>query len=331
VYNHRSGEQRLQPAVVKETLMESQTWTLLVAEDNETEYARIEGWLAGRGQALLKQAPSYEAALELLLRNECTAALVDCGLGGRRGLDLIRAAIAKGCQVPCVALAETVDAAAEAAARAAGAADLLPMSEVTPLLLERSLRYAVDRAQLLTMVRTLTIYDELTGLYNLRHLKHLMREEINRSQRYGRHISLVLIDIDHFEEVNSAYGPQVGDEVLQHVAHFLRNRVRWLDRIGRYGGDEFAILVPETFSTEALEMTARLRGIVRAPFKLRTGTDETQIAVTLSLGVAELPGDADTADGLVEKAAEALKAAKERGGDGAVQYFALKDGAAKGA
>ena len=311
--------------------MESKAWSLLVAEDDDGEYARIEGWLAGRGPVQLTRASSVDTALELLLRNEATAALVDSGLGGQRGLDLIRSAIAKGCQVPFVALAAAADADSEAAARAAGAADCLPKPEVTPILLERSLRYAVDRAQLLTMVRTLTIYDELTGLYNLRQLKLLMREEINRSQRYGRHISLVLIDIDHFDAVNSAYGPQVGDEVLQYVARFLRNRVRWLDRVSRCGGDEFAILLPETFSTEALDMTERLRGIARTPFKLHAGPDEKQIALTLSLGVAELPGDADTADALFEKASQALKSAKDHGGDGAVQYFALKDAAAPGA
>jgi two-component system, cell cycle response regulator len=305
--------------------MESGTWKLVLVEDDEGKYAQIQTWFAGRLSADVKRVAAYDAALELLGRNEATVALVDWDLGGQRGLDLVRAAIARGCKMPFILLAETVSAEVESAARAAGAADCLPHSAITPFWLERTLRYAVDREQLLTMVRALTIYDELTGLYNMRQLKHLMLEEISRSQRYGRHISLVIIDIDHFEAVNSAYGHVVGDEVLQFVAQFLRDKVRSLDRIARYGGDEFAILLPETFSSEAYDMTERLRTIIATPFTLRSGpAADKPITLAFSLGVAELPGDAETSDVLIEKAVEALQAAKHRGGNAAVQYFTLK-------
>ena len=324
MYNSAGPSAAVLPALRRETAVESGTWTLVVAEDDEAQFARIQGWFAGHLPSHLKRVASYDAALELLVRNEATAALVEWNLGGQRGLDLVRAALAKGCRLPFILLSDTVNAEAETAARAAGAADCLPKSEITPLWLERALLYAIDRAQLLAMVRALTIYDELTGLYNMRQLKHLILEEISRSQRYGRHISLVIIDIDHFAVVNSTYGHLVGDAVLQNVARLLRNKVRWLDRLARYGGDEFAILLPETFSSEALDMAERLRALAGVPYVVQRGAVEKEIALTFSLGVAELPGDADTADALIEKAAKALQAAKQNGGNCAVQYISLK-------
>ncbi len=302
--------------------MDSGVWKLLLAEDDDTDYGRLQAWFAEGGlHAEVKRLPTFETALEALGRNDAMAALVEYRLGGQRGPDLVRAALAKGCKVPIVLLAEAVSPEMEAKARAAGAADCLPKPLVTPFLLERALRYAIDRAQLLAMVRELTIHDELTGLYNMRELKRLMIEEIGRSQRYGRHISLVLLDIDRFETINATYGHQVGDQVLRHVAHYLREKVRALDRVGRYGADEFAILLPETFSTEAYDMTERLRRISVNPFTTGTGR---LIPLTFSVGVAELPGDAEVSEGLIERAGDALQAAKQRGGDCTVQYYTLK-------
>jgi two-component system, cell cycle response regulator len=302
--------------------MQNATWKLLLAEDDEKEYQRLQVWFAEGGiHAEVKRVTTYEAALEAMVRNDVTAALVDYRLSGNRGSDLVRAAAAKGSKVPLILLFDVVSAELEARAREAGAADCLPKAQITPLLLERTIRYAVDRMQLLTMVRELTVQDELTGLYNMRELKHLMVEEISRSQRYGRHISLVMVDLDHFDQINVAHGHLVGDQVLQYVAQFLREKVRSLDRLARYGSDEFAILLPETFSSEAFDMTERLRRVSVRPFILPPGKE---IPITFSLGVAELPGDAETSDTLIEKALEALRIAKQQGGNCTVQYYTLK-------
>jgi two-component system cell cycle response regulator len=302
--------------------MENGAWKLVLADDDEAESARLQTWFTqGEVHAEVKQAVTYDAALELLGRNDATAGLVDYHLNGNRGPDLVRAAIAKGCRVPLILLAEAVTPDMETRAREAGAADCLPKTQLTPLLLERAIRYAVDRTQFLTMVRELTIHDELTGLFNMHELRRLVLEEIARSQRYGRHISLVIIDIDHFEAVNAAYGHLEGDKVLQYVAQYLRDKVRALDRIARYGSDEFAILMPETFSSEAFDMTERLRQIAARPFITAQGK---HIPLSFSLGVAELPGDAEGSEVLIEKALEALRVAKQRGGNCTVQYYTLK-------
>jgi two-component system, cell cycle response regulator len=304
--------------------MENATWKLLLAEDDEKDYQRLLAWFAEGGvRAEVKRVSTYDAALEVLVRNDVTAALVDDRLSGNRGADLARAAAAKGSKVPLILLLDEPNPEREVRGREAGAADCLPQAQVTPLLLERTIRYAVDRVQLLTMVRELTTQDELTGLYTMRELKHLMLEEISRSQRYGRHISLVVVDVDHFDSINVKYGHLVGDQVLQYVAEFLREKVRSLDRVARYGGDQFAILLPETFSSEAFDMTERLRRVATRPFALVTEPGR-ELALTFSLGVAELPGDAETSEVLIEKALEALQVAKQQGGNCTVQHYTLK-------
>jgi two-component system cell cycle response regulator len=302
--------------------MLSPTWRLLIAEDDDTEYQRLQAWFVEGGpRAEVKRVATYEAALDALARNDVTAALLDYRLGGNRGADLARAAVARGCKVPLIVLCDDWSPELEASTRAAGAADCLPKAQVTPLLLERVIRHVVDKAQLLTMLGELAIQDELTGLYNMRELKHLLVEEISRSQRSGRHVSLVIADLDRFDEVNTTYGQEVGDQVLQAAAQFLREKVRALDRVARYGSDEFALLLPETFSSEAFDLTERLRRASARPFMLAQGRE---VSVSFSLGVAELPGDAETAEALIERALDALHAAKRQGGNCAVQYYTLK-------
>ncbi len=298
------------------------SWRLLIVEDDDAEYQRLQTWFGEGGpQAEVKRVTTYEAALAALARADVTAALLDNRFGGNRAASLVREAVAKGCTAPLIVVCDDWSPELEASLRAAGAADCLPKAQVTPLLLERLIRHAVDKAQLLTMLDELTTQDELTGLYNMRELKHLLVEEISRSQRYGRHVSLVMADLDHFDRVNTTYGQAVGDQVLQAVAQFLREKVRALDRVARYGRDEFALLLPETFSSEAFDLTERLRRAATRPFMLTGGREVT---VSFSLGVADLPGDAETADALIQKALDALHAAKQQGGNCAVQYYTLK-------
>ena len=302
--------------------MQRPSWRLLIAEDDDAEYQRLQAWFGEGGpQAEIKRAAGYEAALDALAQSDVTAALVDYRLGGNRGVDLVRDAVTRGCTVPFIVLCDDCSPELEASARAAGAADCLPKAQVTPLLLECAIRHAVDKAQLLTMLGELATQDELTGLYNMRELKHLLVEEISRSQRYGRHVSLVMADLDQFDKVNAAYGRAVGDQVLQAVAQFLREKVRALDRVARYGGDEFALLLPETFSSEAFDLTERLRRAAARPFMLAGGRE---VSISFSLGVADLPGDAETSEALIEKALDALRAAKQQGGNCAVLYYGLK-------
>nr|WP_255603798.1 GGDEF domain-containing protein [Oscillochloris sp. ZM17-4] len=152
--------------------------------------------------------------------------------------------------------------------------------------------------------------DELTQLPNRRSILLRLAEEVERAERYGSAISILMIDIDHFKQVNDRYGHPAGDEVLRDCAELLRCSIRTTDHIGRYGGEEFLCLLPMTAEASALVLAERLcREVERAPF----AAEATALTMTISIGVAELGIKRDTIGQLLSHADSALYLAKERG------------------
>lgn len=151
-------------------------------------------------------------------------------------------------------------------------------------------------------LRKMAWTDALTGVSNNRYFWERLSSELGRSKRYGRPLSLVMLDIDDFKKYNDEFGHQVGDEVLKKVAQSLASSLRTMDTMSRYGGEEFAIILPETVGEVALEISRRLMVQVRA----KTG-------ISLSLGVAEFPTHADNTHELVHQADQALLEAKRKG------------------
>jgi diguanylate cyclase (GGDEF)-like protein/PAS domain S-box-containing protein len=163
-------------------------------------------------------------------------------------------------------------------------------------------------------MRELTVRDELTGLYNRREMYRLLNEEVSRHVRYGRPTSLLMLDIDHFKRVNDTYGHQVGDEALKWIASLIVRAARSLDRPIRYGGEEFAVILPETTQEEAHKLAERLRRlIISHPFLHTSGNGGMVLDMTVSVGVASLPGVNRTAEALINGADRALYDAKRRG------------------
>jgi len=158
----------------------------------------------------------------------------------------------------------------------------------------------------------LTITDPLTGLYNRRFFQPRLDVEIERAKRYGRVSSLVMLDVDNFKEINDQRGHQFGDRVLAEVGKILKGNVRASDIVCRYGGEEFAVLLPETPLEQAGLAAEKLRTCLKEGFQ--EGRDP--VALTVSLGVASYPspGVADGND-LVRRADAALYEAKGRGRD----------------
>lgn len=169
---------------------------------------------------------------------------------------------------------------------------------------EEALRESEER------YRRLSLTDSLTGLFNSRHLHERLQSELERSVRYGRAFSLMVIDCDDFKQVNDNFGHPEGDRVLQALAGAIRHCLRRTDSAYRYGGEEFVVLLPEAGGEAAYTLAERLRGGFAA---VETQTaDGRKIRGTVSIGVAEyLPGD--TARTLMQRADESCYAAK-RGG-----------------
>ncbi|HEU4523300.1 MAG TPA: GGDEF domain-containing protein [Thermoanaerobaculia bacterium] len=155
--------------------------------------------------------------------------------------------------------------------------------------------------------------DALTGLYNRWFVMDKMEAEINRSLRHGAPLSLMMLDIDHFKRINDTWGHTAGDQVLQSVGKLLRESCRVYDIPGRYGGEEFCILLPET----RIDNTSVVANRIRERLEV-TGVDVpgASVAVTASIGIAALEGGIDgplTGSALIDRADRALYSAKQRG------------------
>lgn len=165
----------------------------------------------------------------------------------------------------------------------------------------------------------LSISDGLTGLYNHRHIHELLQEEFDRSRRTGDPVSVVMLDLDKFKLVNDTYGHQAGDQVLETLADILRETAREIDRLGRYGGEEFIAILPQSDSDDAVTFAERVREMVENQ-KFEIGEEEP-LHMTISAGVATHPDDdPDGARRLVYYADQALYSAKNAGRNTVVRF-----------
>ena len=166
---------------------------------------------------------------------------------------------------------------------------------------------AIHNAQLYAMAVT----DGLTGLYVRRYFDLRMQEEFALARRYGRPVSLLLFDIDHFKRFNDTHGHQVGDMVLRQFATMLQRHTRRSDVCCRYGGEEMTVILPETGLNEAARIAEKFCRLVREhPFQ---GAGNQTLSVTASIGVAAYCAAYESPDAMVRAADEALYRAKENG------------------
>jgi diguanylate cyclase (GGDEF)-like protein len=161
-------------------------------------------------------------------------------------------------------------------------------------------------------VDELSNVDALTFLPNRRMIVRKLQDEVLRSERYITPFSISVVDVDFFKKVNDAFGHLVGDEVLRHIAYQLRDHIRHPDVVGRYGGEEFLLLLPNTSSSEASEQAARLCKWVR---ETEVPVNRHILKVTISIGVAQFQPGVDTWDSLLNRADTAMYEAKKRGRD----------------
>jgi two-component system cell cycle response regulator len=169
---------------------------------------------------------------------------------------------------------------------------------------------SIQRARLFEATERLATTDGLTGLVNHRTFQQRLDEHLAAAQRYGKKVSLLLTDIDHFKSVNDTYGHPVGDVVLKGVAGLLQREARTTDVAARYGGEEFALIMPETDLAGAVRTAERIRERVgEAVFR----SDQGELKVTLSVGVATFPQDGRAKAQLVERADAGLYHAKRHG------------------
>jgi diguanylate cyclase (GGDEF)-like protein/PAS domain S-box-containing protein len=168
-----------------------------------------------------------------------------------------------------------------------------------------------DRKLLETQLLAQAHFDYLTGLNNRRYFVELSEGELLRAKRYQKKLSLLMLDLDDFKHINDTYGHKAGDIVLTQIALICRNVLREIDIIGRLGGEEFAVVLPETDLDYAIEVAERLREVV-ALTRISIN-DNTGLHMTVSIGVASLAAYHDNVDALLLSADKALYLAKGAG------------------
>ena len=177
-----------------------------------------------------------------------------------------------------------------------------------------SLQTAMDVMRVSRLERE-TLTDPLTGIFNRRYLDRRLHEEAAVARRYGRPLSVMLLDIDHFKRINDGYGHQIGDHVLSALVEVVAGVLRESDIFARYGGEEFMIIAPHTPQLRATDLAERLRKCIEAhQFKLTNERGEDlDIRLTVSIGVASFSDEIADMDKLVHAADENMYRAKHEG------------------
>jgi diguanylate cyclase (GGDEF)-like protein len=168
----------------------------------------------------------------------------------------------------------------------------------------------IENAKLYEKSQQLATSDALTSIFNRRHFYELALTEFERSKRYKAHLSVIMLDIDHFKYINDKYGHLTGDQILISFVQRVQAELRTSDVFARYGGEEFIILLPETDNRQAIQVAERLRVVTaEKPFT----NNQTSPYITISLGVATLDDSCDNLDTLIDRSDKALYEAKQIG------------------
>lgn len=170
----------------------------------------------------------------------------------------------------------------------------------------------IEMESVMIQAREVAQIDALTFLFNRRMIVRELQDEVLRAERYNNMLSISIIDVDKFKLVNDTYGHPVGDEVLKQVACQLRDHIRHPDTVGRYGGEEFLILLPNSDAKAATEQAVRLGKEIR---EMVVTIKEHELKVTVSIGIAQFKAGVDTWDTLLNRADNAMYEAKNNGRD----------------
>jgi diguanylate cyclase (GGDEF)-like protein len=178
------------------------------------------------------------------------------------------------------------------------------------LILGHQFAIVLERIRLYALVQELSITDGLTNVFVRRYFLERLNEEMDRAGHFATNLSFLMLDIDHFKRCNDKFGHLVGDVVLKRIADILKSNLREIDIIGRYGGEEFSIMLPETTKEGAFVVGERLREAVK---EADINAYDENIKLTISMGIATFPDDTNELNQLIDRADQMLYKAKEAG------------------
>ena len=288
--------------------------TILIVDDDLAIKESVEEYLSLMSYEV-KSADNAQKAIEILKTFEAEVVITDIMMQGMDGLELTRYIKENHESDVMVMTGYSADYSYEEAINA-GASDFIfkPFRfEELDLRIKRVLRetaFRNERARLLEEMQQLAITDALTGLYNSRQFFHQIKQEIKRYDRYSRALSLLILDIDFFKQYNDTWGHLEGDEVLQRIGYVINSCMRSMDTAYRYGGEEFAILLPETGLKKACVVGERIRNYIAQEVFVPAEGEKQH--VTVSIGAAELKEEENFSQ-FIKRADMALYDSKENG------------------
>jgi two-component system cell cycle response regulator len=304
--------------------MTTQPAKVLLVDDDPAMLRLLSKWLEAAGYAVLRAADG-QTAIQVIETEQPRILVTDWDLPGMDGLELCRWVRGRdfGHYVYTVFLTVRTDSADMLRGLEAGADDFLKKPIDRNELLAR-IRAGTRVMELEQRLGLLANTDSMTGLANRRMLLQEFRKEWQRAERYEEPLSCVMLDIDFFKRINDVHGHQAGDEVLGRIGQLLANSTRTSDFVGRYGGEEFLVVLPQTDDQQALAWAERLRNQLS---ELHVIVGDAAIAVTASFGVAQRMADTASPEQLVDMADQALIVAKRSGRDRVVGFRSLTQAA----
>ena len=290
--------------------------TILIIEDEEDILALLSSLLENEGYKIITACNGREG-LDKFQEHNPDLILTDVKMPVMDGIEVLREVKTKESDTEVIILTGHSDEATAIDCLRLGAYDYFckPLEDIDVLLtaVERVLEkrdLELKNRSLIQQLEEMAIKDSMTGLYNYRYLQKCLDDEVERSRRYGHRFFILMIDADHFKVINDTYGHLFGDHVLKKIGELISQELRSADRLFRYGGEEFLVIMNEISKDDVSNAISRLMTAIRN----HTFTYEDQKAkITVSMGGAFFPEDADSKVSLIKAADQALYRAKEAG------------------
>jgi len=298
---------------------------ILIVEDEEDASITLEELLKMKNYEVQAVANAKEA-LEILAISSFDLIISDLLMPKTDGIALTKAVREMGIETPLVVMTGFASVEHAVESMKAGASDFITKpfnADQIQIIINRTLnaKRLEKLAQEREFYKNLSNIDGLTDLSNYRYFYQLLESEIERQKRYKRPVSLMMIDVDNFKSYNDKFGHLIGDLILKQIAFLIKKATRGCDFVARYGGEEFVVILPETPEKEAAVLGERiLLAIEQFEFQTPEGQDIGKVTVTI--GVATYPADAQGQKELIEKSDQALYQGKRAGKNCIVVYGA---------
>lgn len=307
--------------------MSKESVSILLANHKLPDINQIKSVLSANDHFdyFIDTADSGVVTLKKSAENNFDIILLNQNMPGFDSLDMLEELTAKKTNTPVIMMVESGGEKFGIQSMEKGAYDYLTAEEIGTGALNRAIRRTIQRKKLegdikgsLARMEKLAIKDGLTGLYNHNHLREELNKEYKKAQRHLQPLSCIILDLDHFKSVNDRHGHQFGNYVLTRSARILTRLVRDTDFVARFGGEEFFIILPNTYLKGAYILAERIR-VAFANNLFKKGKDSTN--VTVSLGISSMSdGNILNDEGLIANADRALYRAKWRGRNNVSTY-----------